>query len=204
VTAEDALRERLRVLSEASGIEAPRLDVEDDTTGRLAPARIQRWDFGEQRIVVAESLLDAGPEEQTWHLAACLGYWTSPVPRRRRRAGAAAIGVVTTAYVGLGLAQLFENVDLPTWPAFAIGTALAALLPVVIAGVLRGVQRALDEAGRGVLRRAGHDPATLTRRVFGTRPDPPWWRRLQSREPRPSRRVRAAEQSSPAVAPPLF
>ena len=69
---------------------------------------------------------------------------------------------------------------------------ISALVPTVIAAVLRRDQRALDAAGREVLRSAGHDPAALARQVFGGQLDPPWFRRLLTSEPAPGERVAAA------------
>ena len=204
MTTEDDLRERLRVLAEASGVAVPPLEVTDDARSRLVPAQIRGWENGEDRIVVSESLLDAGPEEQIWHLAACLSYWASPVPRRQRRQGWAVAALVLVPYFGFGLAQLSVDDQLSTWASIAIGSTLTALIPVVLAAVLRRFHRALDEAGRDVLRRAGYEPAGLTRRVFGTQADPPWWKRWHSREPTPSQRIRAVGGSAITVHPPLF
>jgi hypothetical protein len=204
VTTEHDLRERLRRLAAASGVAVPQCEITDDARSRLVPAQVRGWDDGEDRIVVSESLLHAGPEEQTWHLAACLGYWASPAPRRRRREGWAVAGLFVVSYVGFAIFQISTNNQLPKWVTFAISTALAALVPLVLAAVSRRFHRALDESGRDVLRRAGYEPAALTRQVFGSQVDPPWWKRPHRTEPTPSQRVRAAGGSAPAVHPPLF
>jgi hypothetical protein len=83
----DALHRRLRVLAERSGLTLPTLDVVDDPKGRLLPATVRDGGDGEDHVAVASSLLRAGPDAQTWHLATALGHWASPVPRRRRRQG---------------------------------------------------------------------------------------------------------------------
>ncbi|GAA3182387.1 hypothetical protein GCM10010531_40810 [Blastococcus jejuensis] len=204
MSTEDELRKRLRVLGETSGLAIPPLEITDDARSRLVSAEIRGWDDSEDRIVVSESLLEADPEEQAWRLAACLGYWASPVPRRRRRQGWAIAGLFLFLYFGFGIFALSTNNQLPTWVTFAIGSGLAALAPLVAAAVSRRFHRALDESGQDVLSRAGYDPAAVARQVFGAQSDPRWWKRLHRREPTPSERLRAAGGSVPSVHPPLY
>jgi hypothetical protein len=67
------------------------------------------------------------------------------------------------------------------------------------------VPRRRRRQGWAVLRRAGHDPVTLTRQVFAGEQDPSWWTRLHSRAPAPSTRFTAVQRwAGPDVAPPLY
>lgn len=202
---ERLLRSRLRVLAERSGLPVPALDVVDDPRGRLLPATVRDGGDGEDHVAVSSSLLRASPDAQTWYLATALGHWASPVPRRRRRQGWVATGLLVTLCVGFGLAELDGAVDLPGAATVAVNAALGLLAHVGVAATARRSQAAFDEAGWEVLRRAGYDPASLTRQVFGDRHDPSWWARLHTREPTPSARVAAAERrGGPDVAPPLY
>ncbi len=202
---ERLLRARLRVLAERSGLPLPALDVLDDPKGRLLPATVRDGGDGKDHIAVSSSLLRASPDAQTWHLATALGHWDSPVTRRRRRQGWVVTGLLVALLVGHGLAELHDVVDLPGVATVAVNAAVGLLASVGGAATARRSQAAFDEAGREVLRRAGHDPITLTRQVFAGRQDPSWWTRPHSRAPTPSARVSAAERSrGPDVAPPLF
>jgi hypothetical protein len=138
---------------------------------------------------VPASLLDADASEQTWQLAACIGWWASPVPRRRRRQTIAALVGLAMPYTGLGLAEL---AGASSWPMRATLLLLGALTPFMIAACLRRERRALDAAGHDILRAAGYDPASLAWLVFGGRADPPLLRRLASTKPSPSERITAA------------
>lgn len=202
---ERLLRSRLRVLAERSGLPAPAMEVDHDPRGRQVPARVRRGDGGDELVTVSSSLLRADPVEQVWHLAAALGHWASPQARRRRRRSGLVTALVATLGVGSGLLGLSDVVD----PPGPVAVALALLLPLALslaeAATARHVQRTLDEAGWEVLRRAGYDPVSLTRLVFGDRRDPSWWARLHAREPTPSARVAAVERrDGPDVAPPLY
>jgi hypothetical protein len=201
VFADDTLRERLRVLAEAAGLAPPPLEVDGSRPETMARVRGRR---GEERIVVPDSLLDAAPEQQIWHLAACLGWWSSPTPRRRRRRSRVVVGVVIALWLVVGYVQAFHLTDLPRALLFVVHTALLALLPVAVTAAARHERRALDEAGLQVLRTAGHDPAALTRQVFGDEPDPPWFRQVARAEPAPSRRVARAARLLPEPERPLF
>ncbi|WNV76138.1 M48 family metalloprotease [Geodermatophilus sp. DSM 44513] len=199
------LRARLRVLAARSGLPLPALDVVEDPRGRLLPATVQGGADGEDHVVVSSTLLRETPDAQTWHLATALGHWASPVPRRRRRQGWVVGGLLATLWVGSGLAELAGVVDLPGAATLAVTTTVGLLSPVAAAALSRRTRAACDAAGREVLRRAGHDPGTLTRQVFGGRPDPSRWARLHAREPTPSARVAAAQrEGGPGVAPPLY
>jgi hypothetical protein len=200
----DALHGRLRVLAERSGLPLPALEVVDDPKGRLLPVTVRNGGDGEDHVAVSSSLLRSSPDAQTWHLAAALGHWASPVPRRRRRQGWVVVGLVAALWIGYGLAELDGIVDLPGPVAFALNTLLGLLVPLAGAAAARRSQAASDQAGREVLLRSGHDPGTLTRQVFAGQPDPSWWARLHSRVPAPSARVSAVERlGHPGVAPPL-
>ena len=191
----DALHGRLRVLAERSGLPLPALDVVDDPKGRLLPATVRDGGDGQDRIAVSSSLLRSSPDAQTWHLATALGHWASPVPRRRRRQGWVVVGLVAALRIGHGLADVNGVVDLPRPASFALPTLLGLLVSLTAAAAARRSQAASDEAGREVLRRAGHDPVALTRQVFAGRPDPSWWTRLHSRTPAPG--AEAPSRGSP-------
>jgi len=202
---ERLLRSRLRVLAERSGLPLPALDVIDDAKGRLVPATVRGGSDGDDHVAVSSSLLRASPAEQVWYLASALGHWASPVPRRRRREGWVATGLLVTLWAGYGLAELDGAVELPGAATVAVNAAVGLLVPIGTAVLARRAQAASDEAGREVLRRSGYDPVALTRLVFADRPDPSWWTRLHQQEPTPSARVATVERrSGPDVAPPLY
>jgi hypothetical protein len=194
---------RYAALAQANGLQPPPLEVEDDPRGRLMPARVD-WSEDEDRIVVSSTLLAARPEEQLWQLAACLGWWTSPEPRRRRNRDRVAASFVVVAYLGVGFADIVGAIHLPKPGLFLLAAAATALVTATVNLVSRRQVRALDVAGRQVLRAAGHDPATLARRAFGDRADPPWYRRVLSDVPAPSRRLAAAGGQDVSPAPSLF
>lgn len=199
------LRARLRVLAERSGLPLPTLDVLDDPRGRLLPATVRDGGDGQDHVAVSSSLLRASPEAQVWHLATALGHWASPVPRRRRRQGWVAGGLLAALWLGYGLAELNGVVDLPGAVAVTVNALTGLLASVGVATTARRSQAAYDAAGRTVLQRSGYDPVALTRQVFAGEQDPSWWTRLHSRTPAPSERVAAAERlGGPAVAPPLY
>jgi hypothetical protein len=193
VLTDEALRQRLSDLARAAGLPVP--PVEEDTKEGTLP-RV-RGRAGEERIVVPPELFEASTAEQTWHLAACLGWWFSPVPRRRRRQGLALMALTGVVYFGVGIPLVTDMVDLPRVLALAIVTVLHVVPPTVRAARDRREQRALDAAGHDVLRSAGHDPAAVARDVFGGQPDPPWFRQPFRSEPAPSERIAAAERWTP-------
>src|SRR5688500_468788 len=94
------------------------MDVVDDPKGRLSPAAVRDGGDGgdggdgQDHIAVSSSLLRASPDAQIWHLATALGHWASPVPRRRRRQGWVAGGLLAALWIGYGLAELDGVVDL--------------------------------------------------------------------------------------------
>jgi hypothetical protein len=199
--ADEAIRQRLRTLAEAAGLPTPPLEIDGSRPETVSRVRGTR---GEERIIVPDSLLDAPPETQIWHLAACLGWWTGPAPRRQRRRSRAAIGVFLALWLVVSYIHAFHLIELPRIVLFAAHTTLGALLPIAIAAAARHERRALDDAGLGVLRAAGHAPAALTRQVFGGERDPAWFRRLVRSEPAPSQRVARAAGLIPQPARPLF
>jgi Zn-dependent protease with chaperone function len=200
--AEKVLFERFAALAEANGLAPPPIEVADDPRGRLMPARVD-WSEDDDRVVVSSTLLTARPDEQIWELAACLGWWTSPGPRRRRNRDRVAAGFVVAAYLGVGFAEVVGAIHLPKPGLFLLTAAATALVTATLNLVSRRQVAALDAAGRQVLRAAGHDPATLARLAFGGRADPPWYRRPLSRVPAPSRRLASAGVLDVSPAPSL-
>jgi hypothetical protein len=199
------LRSRVRVLAERSGLPVPPVEVAHDPRGRLAPARVTSGDDDREVVTVSSSLLHASPVEQVWHLAAALGHWVAPAPRRLRRWSRVLAGVLAGWSVGYGLLELTGVVDLPRSASLAVVVLVPLVTSLAAAAISRRVQRALDETGWEVLRRSGYDPVELTRRVFGDRRDPSWWTRPYRQEPAPSQRVAAAERlGGPEIAPPLY
>src|SRR3954469_6203718 len=77
----DALRLQLRSLAESSDLTVPELRVDEPRRQERAPPAANG------PVVVPRSLLAAGRARQLWHLAACLGRLSSPVPRQRQRLG---------------------------------------------------------------------------------------------------------------------
>ena len=192
VFTDDALRERLRTLATAAGLPTPPLE-EDVARKPVLMAQIHGRGPAE-RIVVSPSLVEADAAEQTWHLAACLGWWASPLPRRRRRQGWTVEAILLIAQAAIGWAYLADAVDLPRGVQFA-GVLLLGLLLLALRAVLsRREQRALDRAGHDVMAASGHAPATLARQAFGGRQDPPWFGRIFAQEPFPSQRIADADR----------
>jgi len=192
--AEEELRERLRALARAADLPVPELEMQPDPKAEYAPTRVRRGDDGVRRVHASSSLLTASPEEQTWHLASSLGWWTSPAPRRRRRQTLAVFAAVAVPYATLALASLFNNIELPRALLLAGPPLLGLLMIVSIQGMTRRERRSFDAVGHDVLAASGHSPATLARQVFGGRPDLPWHKQLFSAEPAPSRRLADAEE----------
>ncbi|MGY1615252.1 hypothetical protein ACI797_00750 [Geodermatophilus sp. SYSU D00691] len=179
---EGMVQERLRQLAEAVDLPVPRLVVDVPRQQERPP--VVREKDGERRVVVPPSLVTAEPARQLWHLAACLGRWTSPVPKQRQRIGGVVVGASLVLYVVL-LVLLAASV-----PWIWITVVLA--YPIG-AWALRWERQAMDDAGRRVLAAAGHPPAEVARAAFGDEPDPPFLKRILSGEPAPSRRIAAAE-----------
>jgi hypothetical protein len=188
---EAGLRERLRVLADAAGVAVPPLEIAPDPRGRLLRAHV-RDDRGQERVVVSSDLPTAPEGEQTWHLAAALGWWASPEPRRRRRQ-------VKRLLVALFLAGVVAVVvgGLADVPFSVIVLGVVAVGWPVATALSRWERRALEDAGHAVLAAAGHDPAALTRQVFGNQPEPGWFERVFGNQPTPRRRVAAAEAWRP-------
>lgn len=175
-----ALRTRLRELAEASAVPVPALVVDQPRKQERLP--MLREIDGQQTIVVPRSLLDAGPPQQLWQLAGCLGRTLTPEPDRRRRLGGLLLVVLFVAYVVTLFAARWQ------WQWITV----LVLYPVG-AWALRWERAAMDDAGRRVLAAAGHPPAVIARAAFGAEPDPPFVTGMLSSEPAPSRRIAAAE-----------
>ena len=81
----------------------PPVEIAHDPRGRLAPTRVTSGDDDREIVTVSSSLLHASPVEQLWHLAAALGHWVSPAPRRLRRWSRGLAGVLAVWSFGYGL-----------------------------------------------------------------------------------------------------
>lgn len=201
--AEAALSNRFEALARANGMTPPPLEVEPDPRGTLHPSRID-WTEEEHRVLASSTLVGADPHEQTWHLATALGWWASPGPLRTRNRGRVALVLGGIPYGAFGLADITDVVDLPKAALLLLGVATTGTLTLVLSAVSRRQVTALDAAAGPVLRRAGHDPATLARLVFADQPDPAWYRRPFLNVPSPSRRISAAARAGTTPAPSLF
>jgi hypothetical protein len=114
------LRSRAHTLAERSGLPVPPVEIAHDPRGRLAPARVTSGDDDREIVTVSSSVLHASPVEQVWHLAAALGHWVSPAPRRLRRWSRVLAGVLAVWSFGYDLLELGGVVDLPgprPWPS---------------------------------------------------------------------------------------
>jgi len=196
MSTEGELRERLWALAEAARLPIPMLHVAPDPKERLLPARVKHdAKTGEDGIVVSSTLLTADADEQTWHLASCLGWWSSPVPKRRRREYWGVCVVLLLAYLALGGLVSFGLLAVPSVVVMLPG---ALGLYAGIAAMSRRERRALEDAGSGVLEANGYDPAALTRQVFARQVEPSGLKRWHSVEPTPRQRIAAAEARLPA------
>ena len=187
MSTEDALRDRLHALAESAHLPVPALEVAPDPKRRMIPARVSRQ--GDDRIVVSSALLEGDADEQTWYLASCLGWWSSPVPRRRRREFWAAGLALFLVYVVVGGYIVSGSLDVPS---VVVVAPAALVLFASAAAMARRERRALEAAGAAVLEAAGHDPAALTRSVFGGRNEPGRVARWFDMEPTPRERVTVA------------
>jgi hypothetical protein len=194
--AEEELRGRLGSLARAAGLPMPKLTIEADPTGRKLPTRVRRGGGGEPQIHASSQLLTKTPQEQMWHLASALGWWASPVPRRRRVLAVAVSAAVLVLHLGIGLAELDGSVHLPR-VALALLGPLGLFVTVSYQGLTRRERRSSDIAGHSVLAASGYSPATLARQVFGGQPDPPWHKQVFHAEPAPSRRITDAAEWQP-------
>jgi hypothetical protein len=201
--AEAALWNRFEALAGTNGMTPPPLEVLPDPRGRLLPVHID-WTEEEHRVLASSALLAADPHEQTWHLAAALGWWASPGPRRTRNRGRVALVLGGLPYVAFWLVDVFGALELPQPAIVVLGVAVAGTLTFVQRAVSRRQVAALETAAGPVLRRAGHDPATLAPLVFGDQPDPAWFRRPFTYAPASSRRLAAAARAGTTPAPSLF
>ena len=75
--------------------------------------------------------------------------------------------------------------DLSGAATVAVNAVAGLLTPIAGAAPRAPFPGHLRRGGREVLRRAGHDPVTLTRQVFADQQDPSWGTRLHAREPAP-------------------
>jgi hypothetical protein len=133
-------------------------------------------------VVVPRSLVTASRARQLWHLAACLGRTSSPVPRQRQRAGLLLFALAGVVYIVLLVVARQWTV---IWLAIALFYPLGSW-------TARWERRAMEDAGRRILAAAGHDPAAIAREAFGADPEPTFWRHMISNEPTPRERIAAA------------
>jgi hypothetical protein len=201
VADEEESRQRLRALADAARLPVPRL-VFEDRKKDFVVAAVQGHGKREH-IVVDPSFEWLSADEQNWHLATALGWWATPVPRRLRRLGWLLGALVALVPLGFAVVDLSGSADPPTWLVVSALLACGFVLPPAINRVARRELRICDAAGHDILRAAGHDPATLARRVLGAQPDPPWYKRPYEAD-RPSRRIAAAERARSRPAEPLF
>ena len=174
----DAVRMQLRSLAQAADLTVPELRVD-------APRQVERLPAvaGDGAVVVPRGLLAAGRAKQLWHLAACLGRISSPVPRRRQRLGWLLFALFGLAYVVLLVVAASQFT--------VIWLAIALLYPLG-SWTARWERRAMEDEGRRILTAAGHDPAAIAREAFGDEPEPPFFKQLISNEPTPAQRIAAA------------
>src|SRR4051812_20119568 len=165
----DALRLQLRSLAESSDLTVPELRVDEPRRQERAPTAANGV------VVVPRSLLAAGRARQLWHLAACLGRLSSPVPRQRQRLGWLLFALAGLAYIAL---LVFARQWTIVW------LAIVRLSPLGF-GPPGGEGRAMEAAGRPILAAAGHAPAAIAREAFGDDPEPTAWQHLLSTEPTP-------------------
>jgi hypothetical protein len=191
---EEALRRRLASLADAARLPLPSVEIVQDRERGAIPADVVSDPDEEPRVQVAERLLTASPAEQDWYLAACLGWWASPLPRRRARQGLAIYTAALAPHVVFGLGQLAEVWTLAKPVVVVVGTLIGVVIPLAHGFAGRFAQWGLEEAGLDVLRSAGHDPAAVARQAFGGRPRRPWYRRLLDNEPTAAQRIAAAER----------
>ncbi|HLM03976.1 MAG TPA: hypothetical protein VK402_02165 [Blastococcus sp.] len=202
--AEEALRERLAGLASAASVPVPALEVIPDPKRRRVPAQPDEAGEGPPTIEVTEHLVAASGAEQDWHLAACLGWWASPVPRRRARQS---LGLYTVAFLPhfvFGLGTLSGQWELPRAVAVVMGLLVGVVLPLAHGAIGRHDRRALEQAGSEVLRRAGRDAAAVARQAFGGRSELSRVGRLLDVEPTPAQRIAAAERHQLQPQQPLF
>jgi hypothetical protein len=174
----EALRQQLMALAQASDLTVPELRVDEARKQERAPT------VAKGAVVVPRSLLRAGRARQLWHLAACLGRFSSPVPRQRQRIGWLLFALGGLAYVAL---LLFARQVSIVW------LTIALLYPLAF-WTARWERRAMEDAGRPILAAAGHDPAAIAREAFGEEPQPTAWQHLLSTEPTPRERIAAASR----------
>src|SRR4051794_7023683 len=174
----DALRLQLRSLAESSDLAVPELRVDEPRRQERAPT------VANGAVVVPRSLLAAGRARQLWHLAACLGRLSSPVPRQRQRIGWLLFALAGLAYIAL---LVFARQISIVW------LTIALLYPLAF-WTARWERRAMEDAGPPILGAAGHDPAAIAREAFGDDPEPSAWQHLLSTEPTPRERIAAASR----------
>jgi hypothetical protein len=201
---EEALRRRLKSLADAARLPLPSVEVITDPKRWKIPADVVSDPDEEPHIQVAERLFTASPAEQDWYLAACLGWWASPLPRRRARQGMAIYAAALVPHTVFSFGQLAELWHLPKPVLVTVGTLVAVVLLLAHGVAARYAQRGLEEAGLDVLRSAGHDPAAVARQAFGGRTRRPWYRRLLDNEPTAAQRIAAAEHHQLRPQQPLF
>ena len=114
------------------------------------------------------------------------------------------VTVVLIPHLVWAFGQLSGGFELPKPVAIVVVLLLAVAMPLAVGAVLRRNQRALEDAGRDVLRAAGRDPAAVAREAFGGRDEPVWWNRAFDIEPTPAQRIAAAENHQIRPQQPLF
>src|SRR3954468_4352951 len=127
----EALRQQLRALAEASDLTVPELRVDEPRRQERAPAGVDGV------VVVPRGLPPAGRARQLWHLAACLGRLSSPVPRQRQRIGWVLFALAGLAYIAL---LVFARQWTIVWLAIALFYPLGFW-------TARWERRALEDAG---------------------------------------------------------
>src|SRR4051794_8604050 len=172
----DALRLQLRSLAESSDLTVPELRVDEPRRQERAPTVVNG------AVVVPRSLLAAGRARQLWHLAACLGRLSSPVPRQRQRLGWLLFALAGLAYIAL---LVFARQWTVVWLAIALFYPLGFWSA-------RWERRAMEDTGRSILAAAGPDPAALARGAVGEDPEPTAGQHPPSPQPPPPGRIEAA------------
>jgi hypothetical protein len=201
---EEAVRRRLAALADAARVPVPSVEVVEDRKRRKVLASVDSDEDEAPRIEVTEHLLPANSAEQDWYLAGCLGWWASPLPRRRARQAVVIYTAALVPHVVFGFGELTDMWHQPKPVLLVVGLLLGAVIGLAHWFSARHARRGLEEAGLDVLRAAGHDPAAVARQAFGGTKEPAWFRRLLAVEPTPAQRIALAERHQLRPQPALF